>query len=97
MPSDRTRAGENAAIDLYIKQFVENFIKVERPDPPDALIQYKSGIVWVEVTSVWKGEHQNEQKFFAKALNSPTSNGEIFHHNYKNGYLKNLRGRFNPF
>lgn len=100
MPPSRTKDGEDAAINLYCKQ-LNDFIKKTRPEgsvPPDAIIQRKNEIFeWVEVTSVWKGEHisvKKEEKkkhaLFAKALNSSTSHGEIFEHHYPNGYWRTL-------
>lgn len=93
MPSFRTITGEDAAIDLYCKQ-IDDVIAVKRPlnsVPPDAIIHRKNDIFeWMEVTSVWQGEHKKKHKPFAKALNSPVSHGEVFHHHFENGYWKTL-------
>lgn len=60
MPLSRTEAGEKAAIDLYCQK-LGDVVEVIPPRglvPPDAIIKRKNGTVeWLEVTSVWRGEH----------------------------------------
>jgi hypothetical protein len=93
MPLSRITLGEDLAIHMYCNQLGDVIQKVRIPGsvPPDSIIERKNKVYeWVEVTSVWKGMHKNEHVSFAKAMNSPTSNGEIFEHEYTNDYWKNL-------
>ena len=93
MPSSRTILGEDVAIDLYCNQLGDVFQKDRTLGsvPPDAIIKRKNGVFeWIEVTSVWKGMVKGEHTTFAKAMNSSTSRGEIFYHDYRNGYWKTL-------
>lgn len=90
MPSFRTTAGEDAAINLYCKQ-LGDVVEIKRLDPPDAVIERNKGVFeWMEISSVWLGEHRKEHKSYAKALNNSNSHGEVFYHSYPTGYWKTL-------
>jgi hypothetical protein len=90
MPSLRTTAGEDAAIDLYCK-LQGDVVDIKRLDPPEAVIEHKNGVFeWIEVTSVWLGEHTDEHKPFAKALNNTAVHEESFEHHFPNGYWNTL-------
>jgi hypothetical protein len=67
--SKRNDAIETFAINAACTKF--NASLIERPDPPDAIIEYQDtrNKTWLEVVSLWEGHGQPKQRNFAKALN----------------------------
>ncbi len=66
----------NDTIEIYaIKAYCEKFNAsvIERPNPPEAIIEYRDNPnkTWVEVTTLWEDCGKKKQKNFARDLNNP--------------------------
>jgi hypothetical protein len=67
--AQRNNSSEIFAINSYCKTY--NAKILGQPDPPDAIIQYENGkISWLEIRTIWRGEHRNNHTALAKALTS---------------------------